>query len=184
MNQGIQPLKAVWRKRLVRDLPHCDQQKSESILCWLLSHETETNSLSHDLASVNERLNYRYRILRQRYLYVDSHQAYGHLISRLGSVLVGIASVQRWMKQRFNSQHETLRLIQIVVQELLDNDVNLQKRIKPISRYTTDPSLHKALVFATVEEYCLQKVHNQPLLIHRLRQYLQSQLHPETHQAA
>ncbi len=184
MSQGIKPLKAVWRKRLLRELPYSDQQKCQSILSWLVTHESEHKLAPHELATVNERLNYRYRILRQRYLYVDSNQAYRQLITRLGSVVLGIAPVQTWIKRHSTSHQETLRLIHKVVQELLDNDLHVQQKIDQILRCTTDPHLRKALVLATVEEYCMSTVQNQPLLIHLLRQYLQCQLQSENYQAA
>lgn len=59
----------------------CDRQKFQSILNWLLSDEMVDKQFTpHEIAKVNERLNYRYRILCQRYLYTSSHQSYHHLI--------------------------------------------------------------------------------------------------------
>ncbi|ACK68416.1 conserved hypothetical protein (plasmid) [Rippkaea orientalis PCC 8801] len=179
----LEPLKAFWRKRLVKELPYYDGKMTQSILCWLFTDQGDKTLVCDELA-FNERLHYRYRILQQRYLDRDSHQAYSRLIIRLAAVLLGIPSIQVWLKQRSKSQKQLLKLIQILVQELLDNDSNLQQRIKPICEYTSNFHLHQALMLATVEEYCLEKVNNQPLLIHRFRQYLESQLHREIEKVA
>ncbi|HAC64366.1 MAG TPA: hypothetical protein DCF68_12705 [Cyanothece sp. UBA12306] len=184
MIQAIKPLKAVWYKRLVRELPYLDGEKCHSILNWLLSCESDSPLASPELDILNQRLAYRYRILHQRYLFVDSHQAYRQLISRLGSVLLSINSVQTWITKQSQSRQETLRLIQKLIHELLDNDSNLQNKLSRIPQYTTDAHLSKALVLATIEEYCMYPIHGQPLLLHLLRQYLKCQLQAQTNQAA
>jgi hypothetical protein len=48
----------------------------------------------------------------------------------------------------------------------------MQQQIAAISEFTKDKRLQDALLFASIEEYCLRPVRNQPLLASRFVNYL------------
>ncbi|GBF80410.1 hypothetical protein [Aphanothece sacrum] len=166
MSKTTQDLYKIWYKRLREELPEQVDEKRRGILQWLLNGEI----------SSDEQLEYRYRILRQRYLTVDSRQGYRLLITRLACLMISLSSVRTWMEHSGLSDQDLLRLLQKVIQKLVDQDPHWQKQVKQMAKLTQDGHLRQAFVLASLELYSLHSVNGQPWLFYLLRQSFRHQL--------
>jgi hypothetical protein len=63
-------------------------------------------------------------------------------------------------------------VLQEVIQELLQSDNYMRQQITWIGECTPNPRLRNALMLASIEEYCLRPIRNQPLLVYRFVNYL------------
>lgn len=57
-------------------------------------------------------------------------------------------------------------LLQDFIQVLLQNDTYMQQQMACIAEFTTDRRLENTLLFASIEEYIVQLIHKQSLLVH------------------
>lgn len=167
-------LAQYWQNRL---LSECEQESPatrESIVRWLLgSDEARYDCLnSKELDIAQQAMEYRYRILCQRYLRVGRDKAYGNLIKRLANLVTLRHKIQTWVSLSRDRQRTVLDVLQEVIPELLQSDSYMQQQMKLIAECTNDVKLHDALLFASTEEYCLRPVRNQPLLLYRFVNYL------------
>ncbi|NMG05478.1 HetZ-related protein 2 [Brasilonema sp. UFV-L1] len=163
-----------WRKRLDIECPEQSVPNRESIVKWLLGSDLHRFELlsSKELDIAKQAMEYRYKILRQRYLGIARERAYRNLITRLGSLVTLRNKVQTWIALSRDRQRTVLDVLQEVIQELLQSDNYIQQQMIYIGEFTTDGRLKNALLFASVEEYCLRPVRNQPLLVYRFVNYL------------
>ncbi len=175
--QGLaQGLAEEWRARLLTERPG-SRATCESIVCWLMGEDLErfdTLSLSQ-LALAKQAMDYRWRILQQRYLDMRPERAYRHLIARLGSLVLLRHKIRTWVALSRDRQRDVADVLQEVIQGLLLSDRYILQEIAWISRCTTNTHLRAALLFTTVEEYCLRPIRNQPLLAYRVVNYLRRQ---------
>ena len=65
-----------------------------------------------------------------------------------------------------------MNVLQEVIQELLQSDRYMQQQMNWIAQCTDDAKLKNALLFASIEEYCLRPIRNQPLLVYRFVNYI------------
>ncbi|KAF3889856.1 MULTISPECIES: HetZ-related protein 2 [Nostocales] len=163
-----------WRKRLAEECPEQNLVNRESIVDWLLGSDLQRFEVlsSKELDIAQQAMEYRYRILRQRYLGIARERAYRNLITRLGSLVTLRNKIQTWVALSRDRQRTVLDVLQEVIQELLQSDNYMQQQMLSIGECTTDDRLKNALLFASVEEYCLRPVRNQPLLVYRFVNYL------------
>jgi hypothetical protein len=163
-----------WRFQLENDYPNSSQDKRESIINWLLGeHFTSLESLpTNQQERIKLGLNFRYQILQQRYLDTPPEKAYRNLMQRLGSLMILRQKVRLWVSTSRDRQRQVVDVLQEVVQEMLNSDRYLQQQIQWISQCTNDRQLSNALLFTTLEEYCLRPIRNQPLLVYRFVNYL------------
>jgi DNA-binding CsgD family transcriptional regulator len=117
-------------------------------------------------------MDYRYRILRQRYLGVEPVRAYRNLTNRLGGLVTLRNKIRTWVSLSRDRQRAVADVLQEVIQELLNSDRYIQKQIAWIAQCTDDTRLRDALLLTTVEEYCLRPIRNQPLLVYRFVNFL------------
>ncbi len=103
---------------------------------------------------------------------VGRERAYRNLITRLGSLVTLRNKIQTWIALSRDRQRGVLDVLQEVIQELLQNDTYIQQQMAYIAEVALDKRLKDTLLFATVEEYCLRPVRNQPLLVYRFVNYL------------
>lgn len=169
-----QELAGEWRSRLINDFPDQKPATRESIIRWLLGEDLERfDALSpSQLAIVKQAMDYRYRILQQRYLGVRPERAYRNLTTRLGSLVLLRNKIRTWVALSRDRQRAVVDVLQEVLQELLQGDRYIQQQIAWISKCTTDTRLKEALLLTSVEEYCLRPIRNQPLLVYRFVNYL------------
>ncbi|MDJ0734902.1 MAG: HetZ-related protein 2 [Nostocaceae cyanobacterium] len=174
MTLEAEKLGQYWRQRLATDCPELGIASRESIVCWFLGTDLKRfesfNPKELDIAK--QAIEYRYRILRQRYLGVGREKAYRNLISRLGSLATLRNKIQTWIALSRDRQRRVLDVLQEVLQELLQSDNYMQQQMAAIAQFTKEPRLRDALLFASTEEYCLRPIRNQPLLVYRFVNYL------------
>ncbi len=174
MTKEVENLTSLWRKRLAVECPEQSLANRESIILWLLSTDLKgfdgLNSTERHIAQ--QSMEYRWRILHQRYLDKGRERAYRNLIARLGSLVTLRNKIQTWISLSRDRQRSVMDVLQEVVQELLQNDKYMQQQMVDITEFTSDKRLRDALLFASIEEYAMRPVRNQPLLVYRFVNYL------------
>src|SRR4028118_2270861 len=163
-----------WRERIAIECPEHNQVTRENIIRWLIGEDLERfDQLTPPQLSIAEQArDYRYRILRQRYLGIGQERAYRNLMQRLGSLAVLRNKIRTWVALSRDRQRAVVDVLQEVIQELLNSDRYIQKQIAWIAQCTEDPRLRDALLLTSVEEYCLRPIRNQPLLVYRFVNFL------------
>lgn len=163
-----------WRSRLKTELPHSSAATRDSIVAWLIGEDkSRFEDLTPSLRQITEQaMDYRYRILRQRYLDAGPERAYQRLIQRLSSLFLIRNKVRTWIALSRDRQRTVVDVLQEVIQELLQNDTYMQQQMIWIARCTQEARLRNALLLASTEEYCLRPIRNQPLLSYRFVNYL------------
>ena len=163
-----------WRSQLQAECPEQSTATREGIVRWLLGEDlARFDTLTPEqLAIVQQAMDYRYRILKQRYLGVGPERAYRRLIQRLGSLFLIRNKIRTWVALSRDRQRSVVDVLQEVIQELLQSDGYMQQQVTWISQCTSDARLRNSLLLASVEEYCLRPIRNQPLLVYRFVNYL------------
>jgi hypothetical protein len=124
------------------------------------------------LTVVEQAMDYRFRILQQRYLGTSPERAYGQLIQRLSSLFLIRSRIRTWVALSRDRRRTVVDVLQEVIQELIQSDRYIRQQIQWIGQCTANPRLRNALMLASVEEYCLRPIRNQPLLVYRFVNYL------------
>lgn len=174
MASEAEKLTLHWRQRLAAECPEQSEANRESIIFWLLGSNSKRFDLLNpkELDIAKQAMEYRYRILCQRYLGMARERAYRNLITRLGSLVTLRNKIQTWISLSRDRQRSVVDVLQEVLQELLQSDNYMQQQMACIAELTTDSRLQNSLLFASMEEYCLRPVRNQPLLAYRFVNYL------------
>ena len=163
-----------WRSRLQQDCADQSEVVREGIVNWLLGEDqTRFEGLDPDqLAIAQQAMDYRYRILVQRYLGVAPDRAYQKLLQRLSSLFLIRNKIRTWVSLSRDRHRTVMDVLQEVVQELLQSDRYMQQQIAWIAQCTRSSVLRNVLLLASLEEYCLRPIRNQPLLVYRFVNYL------------
>lgn len=163
-----------WRSRLQTECPDQSSEARETIIRWLIGEHSErfTELEPVQLAVIQQAMDYRYRILRQRYLGIQPEHAYRALLQRLSSLFLIRSKIRTWVSLSRDRRRSVMDVLQEVIQELIQNDSYIRQQIAWIGQCTRNPRLRNALMLATVEEYCLRPIRNQPLLVYRFVNYL------------
>ena len=170
------PIQAQWEIRLAQDCALQAATTRSSILNWLLGENAEQWETLDDrqLQLVQQGRDYRLRILSARYLGLPPERAYKNLIQRLGGVSVLHSKIRALIALSRDRQQTVSDVLQEVLQELLQRDRYIQQQIAWINNCTCNPRLRDSLLFASIEEYCLRPVRNQPLIAYRFVNYLRN----------
>jgi DNA-binding CsgD family transcriptional regulator len=165
---------AEWETRIAAECSDRDAATQKSILNWLLGENRERLETldSEHLKIAYRAMDYRLRILVQRYLGLSPERAYKNLMQRLGGLAILRDKIRAWLTLSNDRQRQVVDVLQEVVQELLQSDKYIQQQITWIGQSTKNPRLRDTLLFASIEEYCLRPVRNQPLIAHRFVNYL------------
>lgn len=163
-----------WQMRLLSDYPEQSSATRQSIVRWLLGENLERfdTLMPNQLDIAKQAMDYRYRILRQRYLGVEPERAYRNLTSRLAGLVTLRNKIRTWVSLSRDRQRAVVDVLQEVIQELLNSDRYIQSQIAWIAQCTEDMRLRDALLLTSVEEYCLRPIRNQPLLVYRFVNFL------------
>ena len=174
MTQNGVNLAQYWQQRLITECPEQSQVTRQSILNWLLGVDLARFDLLNpkELEIAKQAMEYRWRILHKRYLGMSREKAYRQLISRLSSVVAVRNKIQTWISLSRDRQRSVIDVLQEVLQELMQSDSYIQQQMTHITALTTDKRLRDTLLFASIEEYCLRPVRNQPILMYRFVNYL------------
>ncbi|MBW4459252.1 MAG: HetZ-related protein 2 [Nodosilinea sp. WJT8-NPBG4] len=164
----------VWLSRLREDFPNQPQSVCQSVVSWLLGESPErlATLADADLAIARQAIEYRYRILQQRYWDVSPEQGYQRLIKRLSSLFLIRNKIKTWISLSRDRRRTVVDVIQEVIQEMMRSDRHLAQQLKWISTCTQNSRLRNLLMLASLEEYCLRPIRNQPLIIYRFVNYL------------
>ncbi|MGB7439626.1 MAG: HetZ-related protein 2 [Coleofasciculaceae cyanobacterium] len=160
--------------RLSNDCPEQSPATKKSIIRWLMGENLERfeTMMPNELAIAKQAMDYRYRILRQRYLGIGREKAYRNLMTRLGSLVTLRNKIRTWVALSRDRQRAVVDVLQEVIQELLNSDRYMQQQISWISQCSEDLRLRDALLLTSIEEYCLRPIRNQPLLVYRFVNFL------------
>jgi hypothetical protein len=163
-----------WRSRLQEDCPDQPSATQESIVRWLIGENPErlADLLPPQLTVAQQAMDYRYRILLQRYLRVSPEKAYQQLIQRLGSLFLIRSKIRTWVALSRDRHRTVMDVLQEVIQELIQSDSYIRQQMQWIGQCSTNTRLRNALMLASIEEYCLRPIRNQPLLVYRFVNYL------------
>ena len=174
MNTTIDKIATQWETRIATECSGQNATTQTSILNWLLGADPERLELldTEHVRIADRAMDYRWRILLQRYLGLSPERAYKNLMQRLGGLAVLRDKIRAWLTLSNDRQRQVVDVLQEVIQELLQSDKYIQQQIAWIGQCTKNPRLRDALLFASIEEYCLRPVRNQPLLAHRFVNYL------------
>ena len=174
MTSEAEKLKEYWQNRLADECSQHSEAIRTSITKWLIGNDKERfeNLNLKELKIAKQAMEYRYRILCQRYLGLGRERAYRNLITRLGSLATLRSKIQTWISLSRDRQRKVLDVLQEILQELLQSDKYMVSQMACISEFTQDSRLRNALVFASLEEYCMRPIRNQPLLVYRFVNYL------------
>ncbi len=167
-------IREEWRSRLKTDCANHNLSVQHGIVEWLLGDDQgRFDQLDGEqLTIARQAMDYRYRILLQRYLGVSPDRAYRNLMQRLGSMVLIRNKIKAWVAVSRDRQRSVLDVLQEVIQEMLQSDRYMQQQSTWIAQCTTDTRLRNALLLASLEEYCLRPIRNQPLLSFRFVNYL------------
>jgi hypothetical protein len=170
----IDKIATQWETRIATECSGQNATTQASILNWLIGEDRdrlETLEAEH-LKIVDRAMDYRLRILLQRYLGLPPERAYKNLMQRLGGLAILRDKIRAWLTLSNDRQRQVVDVLQEVIQELLQGDKYIQQQIAWIGQCTKNPRLRDTLLFASIEEYCLRPIRNQPLLAHRFVNYL------------
>jgi hypothetical protein len=176
--QGNPPMRLVdelsntWSSKLQQEV--AQTQCHGPIVQWLIGEDRDRfEQLTPDQQKIAyQAMDYRYRILCERYLGMSQERAYRNLIQRLSSVFVLRNKIKTWISLSRDRQRSVVEVLQEVLQELLQQDKYMLQQIDWIGQCTDDRRLRNMLVLASLEEYCLRPIRNQPLLTYRFVNYL------------
>ncbi|AFY57948.1 hypothetical protein Riv7116_5579 [Rivularia sp. PCC 7116] len=174
MTSEAEKLAQYWQNRLADECSGHSEVTRASIVKWLIGSDKERfdNLNLKELKIAKQAMEYRYRILCQRYLGMGRERAYRNLVTRLGSLTTLRSKIQTWISLSRDRQRKVLDVLQEILQELLQSDKYMVSQMACISEFTQDSRLRNALVFASLEEYCMRPIRNQPLLVYRFVNYL------------
>ena len=174
MNTTIDKIATQWETRIAAECMGQNATTQTSILNWLLGADPDRLELldAEHVKIADRAMDYRWRILLQRYLGLPPERAYKNLMQRLCGLAVLRDKIRAWLTLSNDRQRQVVDVLQEVIQELLQSDKYIQQQIAWIGQCTKNPRLRDALLFASIEEYCLRPVRNQPLLAHRFVNYL------------
>lgn len=167
-------LRQNWRSTLQSSEVALSPTDQESVIDWLLGEDVGRfeDLPTPQLAVARQAMDYRFRILQQRYLGISPERAYSQLIQRLSSLFLIRSRIRTWVALSRDRRRTVVDVLQEVIQELIQSDNYIRQQISWIGRCTPNPRLRNALMLTSIEEYCLRPIRNQPLLVYRFVNYL------------
>ncbi len=174
MTKVIDRIVAQWEARIAAECSSQNSTTQASILNWLMGEDrTQLEELDPERLKIIDRaMDYRLRILVQRYLGLPPERAYKNLMQRLGGLAVLRDKIRAWLSLSADRTRTVVDVLQEVIQEMLQGDKYIQQQIAWIGQCTRNPRLRDTILFASIEEYCLRPIRNQPLLAYRFVNYL------------
>lgn len=170
-----QGLSQQWLQRIASEHPEINAEDRGAIVNWLLGESPERLSdlTEADLAVARQAIEYRHRILQQRYLNVSSKQGYQQLTERLSNLFLIRNKIKAWISLSRVRRRTVVDVMQETVQEMVRSDRHLAQQFQWIARCTQSSRLQSILMLASIEEYCLRPIRSQPLIVYRFVDYLQ-----------
>jgi DNA-directed RNA polymerase specialized sigma24 family protein len=170
----VEEFREEWRSRIQTDSPKLSATDQGSIVSWLIGENEDrfTDLPPAQVSIARQAMDYRYRILQQRYLGVQQELAYRQLIQRLSSLFLIRSKIRTWVALSRDRRRTVMDVLQEVIQEMMQSDTYIRQQIAWIAKCTPNPRVRNSLMLASLEEYCLRPIRNQPLLVFRFVNYL------------
>ncbi len=164
---------STWQRQLQSDLSNQSEQTRSAIAQWLIGDPARFDSMTPaELKLACKAMDYRYRILISRYWGLSPERGYQRLLQKLGGLFLIRTKVRTWIALSRDRKRAVKDVLQEVIQEMLQSDRFLRSQAQWIGECTERSSLRNLLTLATIEEYCLRPIRNQPLLVYRFVNYL------------
>ncbi|MGC1195445.1 MAG: hypothetical protein WA882_00990, partial [Geitlerinemataceae cyanobacterium] len=121
----------VWKLRFQIDYGDWNETTQDSVLGWLMGENSDRIAQMSDrqFQIVTQSMEFRYGILRQRYLGVSPETAYQNLIRRLSSLVMLRNKIQTWVSLSRDRRRTVVDVVQEIVQEMLKSDRYLQQQM-------------------------------------------------------
>ncbi len=162
-----------WIQQLQSDLPDQGMATYEAIAQWLVGDLQRFEVMDVQALQLAQRaMDYRYRILLSHYWGLSPERAYQRLLQNLGGLFLIRSKIRTWIALSRDRQRAVKDVLQEVIQEMLQSDRYMRDQVAWIAQCTARASLRNLLTLATIEEYCLRPIRNQPLLVYRFVNYL------------
>jgi hypothetical protein len=174
MTNIIEQIINEWESRIATECSGQTAINQTSILNWLMGEDRQrlADIEPERLKVAQGAMDYRLRILVQRYLGLPPDRAYKNLLQRLGGLAILRDKIRAWLTLSSDRRRTVLDVLQEVIQEMLQGDKYIQQQIAWIGQCTRNPRLRDTLLFASIEEYCLRPIRDRPLIAHRFINYL------------
>jgi hypothetical protein len=168
-----QKIVSAWRQQLQTDLPDQAESTRSAIVLWLVGDAERFDKMSPlELDLSQKAIDYRYRIFISRYWGLSPEIGYKRLLQKLGGLFLIRSKIRTWIALSRDRKRAVKDVLQEVIQEMLQSDRHMQQQIQWIGQCTNRQGLGNLLILATIEEYCLRPIRNQPLLVYRFVNYL------------
>lgn len=162
-----------WIQQLQSDLPDQGMATHEAVAQWLIGDLQRFEIMDDQAMQLAQKaMDYRYRILLSHYWGLSPERAYKRLLQKLGGLFLIRSKIRTWIALSRDRQRAVKDVLQEVIQEMLQSDRHMQAQTAWIAQCTTRAILRNLLTLATIEEYCLRPIRNQPLLVYRFVNYL------------
>ncbi|MFZ4640094.1 MAG: HetZ-related protein 2 [Nodosilinea sp.] len=165
-----------WLCRLALDRPEETPSTHQGLVRWLLGCSPERfdhlTPEQFDIAS--QSIEYRYRLFQTGYRNLSPERGYQHLVKRLSRLFLLRHKISTWVTLSRDRQRTVVDVIQEVIQEMMRSDRHLGEELQWIATCTPQARLRNLLMLASIEEYCLRPIRNQPLILYRFVNYLHS----------
>ena len=173
-NTTLENILQAWHWQLAFDYPDRLVATRDSVVGWLMgNHFEQLEQLdAEQIQLIQQGMAYRYRILQNRYLGQAPEQGYRRLMTRLSSLVVLQNKIRMMVDLSRDRRRQVTEVLQEFLQDLLQRDCYLQQQMTTIAQCTDDIRLRHALLFTTIEEYCLRPVRHQPLIVYRFINYM------------
>ncbi|MEM6450142.1 MAG: HetZ-related protein 2 [Cyanobacteria bacterium P01_D01_bin.105] len=166
-------LLSSWQTQIRADLPDQPADTHRAIAQWLVSDPERFETMSSAEVKLAEKaMDYRYRILLSRYWGLPPERGYQRLLTKLGGLFLIRSKIRTWIALSRDRKRAVKDVLQEVIQEMLQSDRHMQQQTQLIRDCTQRGGLRNVLTLATIEEYCLRPIRNQPLLVYRFVNYL------------
>jgi hypothetical protein len=164
---------STWQRQLQADLPGQSEPTRDAIAQWLIGDSVRFEQMTPaEIKLACQAMDYRYRILISRYWGLSPERGYQRLLQKLGGLFLIRSKVRTWIALSRDRKRAVKDVLQEVIQEMLQSDRFLRSQAQWIGQCTDRASLRNLLTLATIEEYCLRPIRNQPLLVYRFVNHL------------
>ena len=163
----------AWEQKIEGDLPNQSADTRTAIVQWLVGEPERFTSMSPaEIKLAQKAMDYRYRIFISRYWGLSPDRAYKRLLQKLSSLFLIRSKIRTWIALSRDRKRAVKDVLQEVIQEMLKSDRHMRSQTQWIGHCTQRAGLRNLLTLATIEEYCLRPIRNQPLLVYRFVNYL------------
>ncbi|HIK46955.1 MAG TPA: hypothetical protein IGR64_19120, partial [Leptolyngbyaceae cyanobacterium M65_K2018_010] len=124
-----------WLSRLQADYPDQPRSVCQAIVRWLLGNRPDRwEALTPEqLAVAQQSIEYRYRILQQRYWQTSPDRAYQTLVKRLSGLFLIRNKIRIWISLSRDRRRTVVDVVQEVIQEMMRSDRHLAQELEWIA---------------------------------------------------